>query len=113
MYQWSRALWRDLVPLVRRGAAPSRDAERRLLRACEAAVMGLGDAAHPVHGTDRALFRAIRHLLRPDDQLAAHRIIAAHTAALRRAARRRPPARPSAAGVRRHGTTAVRDQRTG
>ena len=74
MYQYSRALHRELRPLLMEGT------EREALLACERSVLALTPTA-VLAPSASALFRALRHLLRPDRQLEAHALLEVHLAA--------------------------------
>lgn len=74
MYQYSRALHRDLRPLLIDGA------EREALLACERAILALTPTT-VLAPSASALFRALRHLLRPDRQLEAYALLEVHLAA--------------------------------
>lgn len=74
MYQYSRALHRELRPLLIDGA------EREALLACERSILALTSTA-VLAPSAAALFRALRHLLRPDRQLEAHALLEVHLAA--------------------------------
>jgi hypothetical protein len=58
MYQFSRAIYRELSPLVADGSAP--DGQARVLRACEATIERLATDRHYFARPARTLFQDIR-----------------------------------------------------
>ncbi|MGD9694670.1 MAG: hypothetical protein AB7V42_03300 [Thermoleophilia bacterium] len=76
MYQFSRALFRDLRPLTADGAD-----ERELLSACEEAVASLAEP--PRDSPSLRLFRRVLHMLRPEARIEAHALMRAHLDAAR------------------------------
>jgi hypothetical protein len=62
MYQFSRAIYRELAPLVQAPRSPRCDeaAQEQLLRACEAAVERLANDRHYFARPARTLFNDIR-----------------------------------------------------
>ena len=61
MYQFSRAIYRELAPYITDDAAPSRgEAHASVLRACEATVERLASDRHYFKRPARTLFQDIR-----------------------------------------------------
>ncbi len=60
MYQFSRAIYRELAPLVEPRGPGDRHAHQRVLRACEAAVDRLANDRHYFARPARTLFNDIR-----------------------------------------------------
>lgn len=82
LYEHSRALYRDLSPLLATGF--SRDPAGRpgeLLHAAEAMMRRIGSDWTFLHDPSRRLFRDVRHLFRGDDLVIVLRIVERHVQA--------------------------------
>lgn len=79
MYQFSRAIYRELAPevLTGRGTGPC-DRRQRLLRECESAMERLATDRHYFARPVRTLFNDIRSLFPMGAQLHVYRVIEQH-----------------------------------
>ena len=79
MYQFSRAIYRELASEVQPDAAGSRCATRqRLLRECESAMERLASDRHYFARPVRTLFKDIRTLFPMSSQMRVYRVIEHH-----------------------------------
>ena len=79
MYQFSRAIYRELAPSVNAGRSePACERRQRLLRDCESAMERLATDRHYFARPVRTLFNDIRTLFPMGDQLRVYNVIERH-----------------------------------